>query len=76
MNEAIAYNRSLTLSERTRVDTYLAIKYGTTLSGGSMNYLDSTGSILWNATTNAGYKNNITVIGRDDASALSQKQSK
>jgi hypothetical protein len=70
------YNRALTPLEQQKVDSYLAIKYGITLSGGTMNYLASDSTILWNASTNSAYKNNITVIGRDDASALSQKQSK
>jgi len=43
MSESIVYNRALTTGERLRVSSYLAIKYGTTISGGTLNYVDSTG---------------------------------
>ncbi|UPQ77452.1 beta strand repeat-containing protein [Chryseobacterium nepalense] len=75
--EVIAYNTNLTISERLRINSYLAIKYGITLDQSTaQNYLASDGStIFWDATANSTYKNNIAGIGRDDASALSQKQS-
>jgi len=77
MSEVIAYERALTAAEMQRVRTYLSIKYGTTLDQSTaQNYLASDGTtIFWNATTNATYKNNIAGIGRDDTSALNQKQS-
>lgn len=61
---------------KNQVDTYLAIKYGITLSGGTLDYLNGNGEIIWNKTVNATYKNDITVIGRDDCQQLNQKQSK
>lgn len=75
--EVIAYNTNLTVSERQRINSYLGIKYGVTLDQSTaQNYLASDGStIFWDATANSTYKNNIAGIGRDDASALSQKQS-
>jgi hypothetical protein len=76
VGEVVYFPWDLTANEKARVESYLAIKYGITLSGGTMNYLASDSSVLWNATTNSGYRNNITIIGRDDASALSQKQSR
>ena len=51
----------------------MAIKYGLTRTG---DYLASNGTTIWNATTGAGYLNDITGIGRDDLSVLFQKQSK
>ncbi|NML58967.1 LamG domain-containing protein [Chryseobacterium cheonjiense] len=77
MSEVIAYERALTAAEMQRVRTYLSIKYGTTLDQSTaQNYLASDGTtVLWNATTNAAYKNNIAGIGRDDTSTLNQKQS-
>jgi hypothetical protein len=65
------------LASRNRIESYFAIKYGITLNQSTaQNYLASDGTtIFWNATTNTGYNNNIAGIGRDDASALSQKQS-
>lgn len=75
--EIIEYSRALSLIERQKVNTYLAIKYGITLDQtAATDYLTSDASIIWNATTNAAYSNDIASIGRDDLSALDQKQSK
>ena len=77
ISEFVLYSRQLTTQERQRVDSYLAIKYGVTLNQSTAtNYLHSGGAVIWNATTNRTYRNNITGIGRDDASALVQKQSR
>ena len=79
--EVIVYNRDFGLvanaSDRARINSYLAIKYGVTLDQTvAQNYIGSDGTtIFWNATTNTGYNNNIAGIGRDDISALYQKQS-
>lgn len=83
--EIIAYNRQLTDTEAQKINSYLAIKYGTTLgqggvnivnnNGNNYNYLDSDGNIVWNATSNSAYKYHVAGIGRDDSSALNQKQS-
>lgn len=75
--ETMLYNRALTPTERQRVESYMAIKYGVSLDQTTgQNYLASDGSIIWNAASNTIYKNNITGIGRDDASGLIQKQSR
>ena len=73
--EYIAYDTALTTTERQKVESYLAVKYGLTLGSQASpyNYLASDGSVIW--TGNSTYYNNITVIGRDDNSALAQKQS-
>ncbi|MDO5978125.1 beta strand repeat-containing protein [Flavivirga spongiicola] len=78
VGEFIAYNRNLSATERRQVDSYMAIKYGLTLdlTVASNNYLLSDASVIWNATANSAYNNDIAGIGRDDKSALSQKQSK
>lgn len=72
--ETIIYNSAtaLTTTEKERIESYLAIKYGLTLAH---NYLASNGSVLWDITSNVGYNNNVTGIGRDDASALDQQAS-
>lgn len=77
LGDVIAYEGTLTSTERQQVETYLAIKYGITIDQTSAtNYLWSDGStVIWNATTNASYNNDIAGIGRDDASCFSQKQS-
>lgn len=45
----------------------------TSVSYGQDQY-DSNGNIIWNATTNSGYNNNIDLIGRDDNLSLNKKQ--
>ncbi len=79
MAEVIIYSRTLSQVERNKIESYLAVKYGFTLNqaaANANNYTASDGTIIWDRATNSGYANNITGIGRDDASALSQKQSK
>ena len=55
-----------------RIQTYLAVKYGITLS---TDYLNSLGTTVWSRSDNSDYNNNIFGIGRDDNSGLYQKQS-
>lgn len=78
ISEIVIHSGSLTLVEMNRIQSYLAIKYGITLDQtAAQNYTASDGTtIYWNGTSNSTYKNNITGIARDDASALNQKQSK
>ena len=80
-SEIVAYDRILSATELQRVNSYLAIKYGLTYlnAGGTAvpDYLAADGTTkIWDATANAIYNSNIAGIGRDDASALKQKQSK
>lgn len=77
--EVIIYSNTLTAAEINKVESYLAVKYGFTLNqlaANNNNYTASNGTITWDRALNSGYANNITGIGRDDATALSQKQSK
>jgi uncharacterized repeat protein (TIGR01451 family) len=67
------YKRDLSTNEQDRVNSYLGIKNGVSLA---INYLTSSSAVVWNRTTNTGFNNNIFGIGRDDASALNQKQAK
>ncbi|WP_333875880.1 LamG-like jellyroll fold domain-containing protein, partial [Flavobacterium sp.] len=71
-------SRKNDVTERSKVESYLAIKYGITLgvNGTSQNYIGSDGTVIWNATSNTGYNYDIAGIGRDDLSRLNQKQSK
>jgi hypothetical protein len=69
----IWYEGSPTALEIQKIESYLAIKYGVTLSG--INYLASNRAIVWNANTNPNYNKNLIGIGRDDVSSLLQKQS-
>jgi hypothetical protein len=80
--EAIVFSSTLTAEQRTRVETYLALKYGLTrvvaaLSATEQDYLAGDGGIIWDydgqGTT---YYNDITGIGRDDISCFNQTESK
>ncbi|MDQ6482134.1 T9SS type A sorting domain-containing protein [Dyadobacter sp. LHD-138] len=75
LNEVLVYENKLTSDQLDRVETYLAIKYGSTYAVGIRDYKSSTGAVVWSASTNTGLGNNIAGIGRDDAGALHQKQS-
>ncbi len=76
MGELIIYGAgSVSATDRNKIDSYLAIKYGVTLAAGT-NYTTSTDAVVWNATANATYQNNVAGIGNDFRSALHQKQSR
>lgn len=75
LNEVLVYESKLTSDQLDRVETYLAIKYGSTYAGGTRDYKNSSGAVVWSAATNTGLGNNIAGIGRDNAGALHQKQS-
>lgn len=76
--EVISYSvRPDDTNQHQRIQSYLSIKYGITLDQASaQNYLNSASSVIWNATDNASYNNDIAGIGRDDGSCLVQRQSK
>ncbi|MFN6944790.1 MAG: T9SS type A sorting domain-containing protein [Cytophagaceae bacterium] len=71
--EVIVYANNSSAADKLRIESYLSMKYGITKSG---NYVNSANTVIWNATTNSTYHNNVAIIGRDDGSALIQKQSK
>lgn len=80
LGEIIIYNAALTTAQTNRVESYLAIKYGITRGGNtglssSYDYVNSAGTTIWSKLSNDGYNNDIAGIGRDDNSALVQKQS-
>jgi hypothetical protein len=75
MAEVLMYNGDLTSTQRQRVWSYLAIKYGITLNNGGTNYLSSGSTAVWTTVSNTGYNNNILGIARDNTSGLHQRQS-
>ncbi|PHR50053.1 MAG: hypothetical protein COA32_02660 [Fluviicola sp.] len=79
LHEIIFFNKDLTDLEMTKVHTYLAIKYGATLSnvngGNNGDYLATDASVIWDADINAPFHNDVIGIGRDDIEGLLQKQS-
>ena len=87
ISEVIVYNQLLTPeATRQRIESYLAIKYGITLSSdtdgdatafeaGEGDYLASNGTPFWDASEVTTLHNNVAGIARDDASCLNQLQS-
>ncbi|PSL33797.1 putative secreted protein (Por secretion system target) [Dyadobacter jiangsuensis] len=75
LNEVMVFEDKLTADQMDRVETYLAIKYGTTYASGTRDYKNSAGNVVWSASANTGSQSNIAGIGRDDNGALHQKQS-
>lgn len=75
LNEVLVFDAKLTPEELDQVESYLAIKYGTTLAAGAKDYKNWAGATVWSATTNNGFNNNIAGIAHSNANALHQKQS-
>ncbi|MBY0425315.1 MAG: hypothetical protein K2Q22_06740, partial [Cytophagales bacterium] len=77
LSEMILVNKTVSGFEQKKIESYLAIKYGITLSQVTpTNYIASNGSVIWDATAAGTYSSNIAGVGRDDISGLLQKQSK
>jgi hypothetical protein len=83
--EIIVYTSVPTPLEQERIQSYLAIKYGITKNSGDngstaqdeADYFASDGiTVLWDHSQNTAYHNDVTGIGRDDATALNQPKSK
>jgi len=77
ISEVIIYSDALSDADRNKINSYLAIKYGIegiNRGGIADNIVDSNGQSLF-ADASGDYWNGIIGIGRDDASALHQKQS-
>jgi hypothetical protein len=75
--EFIFYNADISNSDRNRIDSYLAIKYGITLNQASLtNYTVSDGTVVYPVTTShTAHRFNIAGIGRDNVSRLNQTSS-
>lgn len=67
--ESIIYNRMLSSSERQKVDTYLALKYGVTLDQTiPTSYVSSDGQVVWDAVANAEFSHHIFGMCNDTIS--------
>ncbi len=82
LSEIIIYNTILSNTDLQKVRCYLASKYGVTLNDNTTtagiderDYIASDATNYWSFTANTAYHNNLTVIGRDDDSQLSQPKS-
>jgi len=79
--EIAGFSQVFDANQILRVESYLAIKYGITLDntagGASGDYVASDGTtLLWDASASSAYHRDVIGIGRDDESALAQKQSR
>lgn len=85
--EFIFYSSISTAPQRAQIESYLALKYGITLSGdsdadatefeaGEGDYTLSDGNPAWDASNRSAHHHNVAGIVRDDNSGLFQKQSK
>lgn len=73
IQELIIYLGYLSVQDRQKIESYLAIKYGTTAdrAGIYSNYLDGNGSSVYNDSGT--YWNRIAGIGKDTLSTLDQR---
>ena len=72
VSEIIFFPTSLSDADRNRIESYLAVKYGIHKTG---NYVNSSGTTLWDAAANATYHNDVFGIGKDYGSELTQSSS-
>jgi hypothetical protein len=70
--EIIAYNRVLNSRERLQVASYLALKYGITLTEPAATYVNSAGEKIWDGYDYKTWHRNIAGICRDDSAGLNQ----
>lgn len=80
IGDIVTFGKVLNDSERKNVRSYLAIKYGVTLTivgslGTVGDYVASNNLNLWKSSINPSFHNNVIGIGRDDDYSLIQKQS-
>jgi len=78
--EIFTFASKLTVPDRQKVESYLAIKYGITLgpsNKATKDYINSFGKKVWDISADFGLFNyDVAGIGRDSISDLNQKQSK
>ena len=71
--EVIVYPDILSSSDRVKVESYLAVKYGMTLSSTVTSYRNSANVAIW---TDTGFWNDIFGLAQDNGSALDQRIAK
>lgn len=73
IQEVVWFKSTLSASDISKVETYLALKSGTTLTH---DYVDPNGNTLYSLSTNSGYTSNIAGLARDMANGnIDQRQS-
>lgn len=78
ISEIIIYSEVPSANEQLDMQSYLAIKYGMTLTNSNYSILDVNNQqvTLWNASENTAFHNDIAAIGKHNLKGLNQKQSK
>lgn len=79
ISEVIMYDRTVSDTERQRINSYLALKYGFSLDQTTpQSYLASGSNLMWDkdAADASTYDNGLFGIGRDDSSSLAQVKSR
>jgi len=72
--ELVLYNAAQSAADIIKLESYLAAKYGITLS---TNYVNSAGTVVFNLTEAAGaYNNDIAAIAKDNAQILVNTKAK
>lgn len=71
--ELLVFNSVLRGKSRQAVETYLALKYGLSLTNGK-DYLSSDKTVIYDLENRQEFSSRIAGIGRDDASGLLQRQ--
>ncbi|MBA3469749.1 MAG: hypothetical protein H0T53_08900 [Herpetosiphonaceae bacterium] len=77
--EVIIYTGTLSLAERRQVESYLALKYGLTLSDATqpLSYTSAANSaVIWDPAAQGSFVHDVAGIGRDDTSGLDQRMSR
>ena len=78
--ELVIYYLDLSATDRQKIESYLALKYGLTLdqsaTGGGLAYLNSAGTTIWSADATDTFEYDIGGMAQDDTSALDQLKSK
>lgn len=73
IQEVVWYKAALNTADMQKVETYFALKYGTTLAH---DYINAAGNTIYDLTANTGYTYNIAGIGHEAANGgLDQRQS-
>ncbi len=77
--EIFTFAERVSDSDRQKIESYLALKYGITLGASTeaqKDYVNSFDTEVWDITANSGYNYHVAGIGKDSISDLNQKQSK
>lgn len=71
--EILVFNKQLKAREREKIQTYLAIRYGITLT--SSKYVIANDSVLWDTKRDSMFNHEVAAIGKDTLLQINQKQS-